>query len=465
MSDPGTHPRNPRMLSVEQLRVAVEAGEIETVIVAFTDMQGRLQGKYLHGAYFVEHALADGIEGCNYLLAVDTDMNTVDGYALTSWEAGYGDMEFDLDLDTLRWVPWLEKTAMVQCDLTQTDGSPVPMSPRSMLAAQIDKAAEHGWKAVAGTELEFVVFRDSYEEAAQRNYQGLTPANQYNVDYSIMGSGRVEPLLRRIRSNMYAAGMVVESAKGECNFGQHEIGFLFDNVLTTADNHSVYKTGAKMIAAEMDHSLTFMAKPNARDGSSCHIHLSLRGLDDEVVFWDSPGKGEGTGQRSKLYDHFIAGVLATMREFTLFYAPQINSYKRFALGSFAPTAVAWGMDNRSCSVRLVGEGPSARLENRLPGGDANPYLALAAMMAGGLYGIEKKLKLPPATEGNAYTSGADQVPRNLREARDLFANSQIAREIFSSAVVDHYVNYADVELQAFDAAVTDWELRRGFERL
>ncbi|MGB3185713.1 MAG: glutamine synthetase family protein [Ornithinimicrobium sp.] len=463
MSEPGTHPRNPRMLSVEQLREEVANGEIDTVIVAFTDMQGRLQGKYLHGAYFVEHALADGIEGCNYLLAVDTEMNTVDGYALTSWEAGYGDMEFDLDLDTLRRVPWLDKTAMVQCDLTQTDGSPVPMSPRSMLAAQIDKAAEQGWKAVAGTELEFVVFRNSFEEAAKRNYQDLTPANQYNVDYSIMGSGRVEPLLQRIRSDMYAAGMVVESAKGECNFGQHEIGFLFDDVLTTADNHSVYKTGAKMIASSMDHSLTFMAKPNARDGSSCHIHLSLRGLNDEVVFWDDEDGGEGG--RSKLYDHFIAGLLATMREFTLFYAPNINSYKRFALGSFAPTAVAWGMDNRSCSVRLVGEGPSARLENRLPGGDANPYLALAAMMAGGLYGIEKKLKLPPATEGNAYTSDAQQVPRTLREARDLFANSEIALEIFGQEVVDHYVNYADVELQAFDAAVTDWELRRGFERL
>ncbi|CAN5617711.1 gamma-glutamylethanolamide synthetase GlnA4 [soil metagenome] len=463
MSEPGTHPRNPRMLSVEQLRAAVETGEIDTVIVAFTDMQGRLQGKYLHAAYFVEHALADGIEGCNYLLAVDTEMNTVEGYALTSWESGYGDMEFDLDLDTIRWVPWLEKTAMVQCDLTLTDGSPVPMSPRSMLAAQIDKAAAKDWKAVAGTELEFVVYRDSYEEAANRNYQGLTPANQYNVDYSVMGSGRVEPLLRRIRGDMYTAGMVVESAKGECNFGQHEIGFLFDDVMTTADNHAVYKTGAKMIAANMDHSLTFMAKPNARDGSSCHIHLSLRGLDDDVVFWDDQGGGKGG--RSKLYDHFIAGVLATMREFTLFYAPNINSYKRFALGSFAPTAVAWGMDNRTCSVRLVGQGPSARLENRLPGGDANPYLALSAMMAGGLYGIENELTLPAPVEGSAYTSDAEKVPGTLREARDLFADSQIAREVFGQDVVDHYVNFADIELQAFEAAVTDWELRRGFERL
>ncbi|MGI8949939.1 MAG: glutamine synthetase family protein [Ornithinimicrobium sp.] len=456
-----THPRNPRMLSVDALRAAITAGEIDTVIVAFTDMQGRLQGKYLHADYFLEHALPHGVEGCNYLLAVDTEMNTVDGYAISSWESGYGDMVFDLDLDTIRWVPWLERTVMLQCDLTLTDGSPVPMSPRSMLKAQVDKAAAQGWKAVAGTELEFVVYRDSYEQAWSKDYRDLTPGNQYNVDYSVMGSGRVEPLLRRIRGDMYAAGMVVESAKGECNFGQHEIGFLFDDVMTTADNHSVYKTGTKMIASEMGNSITFMAKPNDREGSSCHIHLSLRGLDDSTVFWD----GQGKGKRSKLYDQFIAGVLRTMRELTLFYAPNINSYKRFALGSFAPTAVAWGLDNRSCSVRLVGSGASARLENRLPGGDANPYLALAAMMAGGLYGIEHELKLPPMTEGNAYTSDAVHVPRTLREARELFAESDIAREVFGAEVVDHYVNYADVEIEAFDAAVTDWELRRGFERL
>ena len=453
-----THPRSERMLTVDQLRAGVADESIETVVVAFTDMQGRLQGKYLHAPYFVEHALPHGVEGCNYLLAVDTEMNTVDGYAISSWEAGYGDMEFTLDTDTIRRVPWLERTVMIQCDLALTDGSPVPMSPRSMLTSQVERAAGHGWSAVAGTELEFVVYRDSYEEAWSKGYAGLTPANQYNVDYSIVGSGRVEPLLRRIRSDMFTAGMTVESAKGECNFGQHEIGFLFDDVVTTCDNHSVYKTGAKMIAAQLGQSLTFMAKPNEREGNSCHIHLSLRGLDGSTVFWDEDG-------RTPLYDHFIAGVLATMREFTLFYAPNINSYKRFAQGSFAPTAVAWGQDNRTCSVRTVGEGSSARMENRVPGGDCNPYLAVAAMMAGGLHGIEQELELEPMMTGNAYESDAPLVPHTLREARDLFAASEVAREAFGQEVVDHYVNMADVEITAFDAAVTDWELRRGFERL
>jgi len=453
------HPRSPRMLTVDEVRAAITGGEVDTVVVAFTDMQGRLQGKFLHAAYFLDHALDDGIEGCNYLLAVDTDMNTVEGYKISSWDSGYGDMEFVLDLDTFRWVPWLERTVMVQCDLA-SHGDSVPMSPRSMLRAQVSKAAASGWKAVAGTELEFVVYRDSFEEAWSKGYRDLTPANQYNVDYSVMGSGRVEPLLRRIRSDMYTAGMVVESAKGECNFGQHEIGFLYDEVMTTADNHSVYKTGAKMIAADLGQSMTFMAKPNDREGNSCHIHLSLRGQDDSTIFWDAEAN-----QRTPLYDSFIAGVLATMREFTLFYAPNINSYKRFAQGSFAPTAVAWGMDNRSCSVRLVGSGAGARLENRLPGGDANPYLALAAMMAGGLYGIEKELELEPMMVGNAYKSDAVHVPHTLHEARDLFRDSEIARTVFGDEVVEHYVNFADVEIAAFDAAVTDWELRQGFERL
>ncbi|MGB3764777.1 MAG: glutamine synthetase, partial [Ornithinimicrobium sp.] len=256
------------------------------------------------------------------------------------------------------------------------------------------------------------------------------------------------------------AGMVVESAKGECNFGQHEIGFLFDDVMATADNHSVYKSGAKMIASNFGKSLTFMAKPNDREGNSCHIHLSLRGQDDSTIFWDKE-----SGQRTKIYDQFIAGVLTTLREFTLFYAPNINSYKRFAHGSFAPTAVAWGMDNRTCSVRIVGEGGSARMENRVPGGDANPYLALAAMMAAGLYGIENELKLEEMTTGNAYDADKPKVPHTLREARDLLEQSTIAREVFGEEVVKHYVHNADVELLAFDAAVTDWELRRGFERL
>ncbi len=455
----GVHPRNNRMLTVDQLKERIGSGELDTVVLAFTDMQGRLQGKYIHGPFFVDTVLSHGAEGCNYLLAVDTEMNTVDGYDITSWETGYGDMLFSLDPDTIRLLPHLPGTAMIQCDLALTDGTPVSVSPRSILKRQSEKAAAMGFEALAGTELEFVIYNNSYEEAWDKNYIGLTPANQYNVDYSVLGSSKVEPLLRAIRNDMYQAGMTVESAKGECNLGQHEIAFKYDQVVVTADNHAVYKTASKEIAAQQGKAITFMAKPNEREGNSCHIHMSLRGLDGGLTFWD----GERS-QRSEVYDHFIAGILATMREFTLFYAPNINSYKRFAKGSFAPTAVAWGMDNRTCSVRLVGQGPSARLENRLPGGDANPYLALAAMLGGGLYGVRNKLELEPMTEGNAYTSGAPTVPATMQEARDLFAGSAIAREVFGEEVVRHYVHYADVELSAFNAAVTDWELRRGFER-
>jgi glutamine synthetase len=460
MRDTNVTTRNDRMLTVEQLREAILGDEIDTVVLGFTDMQGRLQGKFIHGRFFLDSVLAHGTEGCNYLLAVDVEMNTVDGYDISSWDKGYGDMVFELDLSTIRRLPHRPGTALIQCDLALEHGGPVRVSPRAILRAQTDRAAKHGFTALAGTELEFVVFEDTYEDAWNAGYRDLTPANLYNVDYSILGSSRVEPLLRDIRNLMYAAGLDVESAKGECNFGQHEIAFKYAEVMTTADNHTVYKTSAKDIASQRGKSITFMAKPSEREGNSCHVHMSLRGLDGSLAFWD-----EATGERTPLYDHFIAGVLRTMREFTLFYAPNINSYKRFAKGSFAPTAVAWGLDNRTCSVRLVGHGSGARMENRLPGGDVNPYLALAAMLAGGLYGVEHELELEPETVGNAYESGAPTVPTTLREARDAFAASEIAREVFGEDVVAHYVNYADVELAAFESAVTDWELRRGFERL
>ncbi len=450
--------QNPRLLSIDRLREQVASGEVDTVVLAFTDMQGRLQGKRLHAAYFLDVALEHGTEGCNYLLAVDVDMNTVGGYAISSWERGYGDMEFVPDWSTLRRLPYLPATAMVQCDLVWLDHAPVLQSPRTILKRQLDRVAAMDMVALAGTELEFIVFNDTYEQAHDRRWRGLTPANQYNVDYSLLGTSRVEPLLRDIRNHMYAAGMEVEGAKGECNFGQHEIGFLFAEALVTADNHSVYKTAAKEIAAQHGKSLTFMAKYDEREGNSCHIHLSLRGADGGIVF----GEGE---TRSPLYDHFVAGVLATMAEFALLYAPNINSYKRFASGSFAPTAVAWGTDNRTCAVRLVGHGPSARMENRLPGGDVNPYLALAAMLAGGLHGIENELELQDELVGNAYAEDLPQVPHTLHAARDAFAASEVARGALGAEVVDHYVNMADVELAAFDAAVTDWELARTFERM
>ncbi|KQX69608.1 glutamine synthetase family protein [Angustibacter sp. Root456] len=445
-------------LSLDDLRRMIDDGSVDTVVVAFTDMQGRLQGKRIHARFFLDRVLEHGTEGCNYLMAVDVDMNTVDGYAISSWNTGYGDMEFVLDLSTLRLTPWLPGSAMVQCDLRWIDGGEVEQSPRQVLKRQADRAAELGFTAFAGTELEFIVFDDTYESAWDNAYRGLTPANRYNVDYSILGGTRVEPLLRDIRNGMDAAGLTVESAKGECNLGQHEIAFLFDEVVRTADQHSVYKNGAKEIAALHGKSLTFMAKFDAREGNSCHIHMSLRGSDGAIVF------DEGSGA-TPLFEHFVAGVLASLSELTLLYAPNINSYKRFAEGSFAPTAVAWGRDNRTCALRVVGHGAGLRLENRLPGGDLNPYLGLAAMLAGGLHGIEQRLELEPPCTGNAYTAGKPRVPGNLRAARDLFAASALAREAFGDAVVDHYVNAADVELAAFESAVTDWERFRGFERL
>jgi glutamine synthetase len=435
---------------------------IDTVLVVFPDLQGRLVGKRVTGHFFQDHVLADGVDACNYLLAVDVDMNTVAGYAMSSWERGYGDMMFDLDLATLRLLPWVPGAAMVQCDLSWLDGSgPVTQSPRQVLARQADRAAAQGWEALAGTELEFIVFDDTYETAWTKAYRDLTPSNQYNVDYSILGTTRVEPLLRDIRNGMYAAGLVVESAKGECNLGQHEIAFKYADVITTGDNHALYKNGAKEIASLHGKALTFMAKFNEREGNSCHIHMSLRGLDGETVF----ANDDREGGHSELFDHFVAGVQATLPELTLLYAPNVNSYKRFQPGSFAPTAVAWGRDNRTCALRVVGHGAGLRVENRVPGGDVNPYLALSAMLAGGLYGIEHELPLEPAFVGNAYASDKPHVPASLRTARDLFAGSQIAREAFGADVVDHYVNAADIELTAFEAAVTDWERFRGFERL
>ncbi|MFL6153158.1 MAG: glutamine synthetase family protein [Ornithinibacter sp.] len=454
-------PRRPA-LTVEDLRRQVEHGDVDTVLVAITDMQGRLQGKRLHAHYFLDVVLEHATEGCNYLLAVDVEMNTVEGYAMSSWERGYGDMFFEMDLTTLRHTPGHPASVTIQSDLTWLDGSgEVVQSPRTILKRQVAAAEAEGYAAFAGTELEFMLFEQSYEDGWDSRYQGLTGANRYNVDYSILGGSKVEPVLREIRNEMYTAGMNVESAKGECNFGQHEIGFLFDGVVRTCDNHSVYKTGAKEIAARHGQSLTFMAKFDEREGNSCHIHLSLRGTDGEVVFADH----DREAGRSELFDQFMAGLLATMRELTYFYAPNINSYKRFAAGSFAPTAVAWGSDNRTCALRVVGHGSGLRVENRLPGGDVNPYLAVAAMMAGGLHGIREGLELPAACEGNAYVGDYEHVPGTLAEARDLLAGSAVARAAFGDEVVDHYVNAADVEIRAFNAAVTDWERVRGFERM
>jgi glutamine synthetase len=448
-------------LTVEELRVAIDGGSIDTVALAIVDMQGRLQGKRLHADYFLDEVLRHGTEGCNYLLAVDVDMNTVGGYTMSSWERGYGDFAMVPDLNTLRRVPWQPGTAMLLADLAWLDGSPVVASPRQILRRQLDRLAAHGLTAYVGTELEFCVYRDSYEEAWQRGYRDLSPANLYNVDYSLLGTSKVEPLLRRIRTQMAGAGLQPESAKGECNLGQHEIAFRYAPALVTADNHSVYKLGAKEIAAQDGMSLTFMAKPNQREGNSCHIHFSLRTATGEPVM-----AGDGAAGMSRTGEQVLAGLLATMRELTMLYAPNINSYKRFQPGSFAPTAVRWGVDNRTCSLRLVGHGPSLRVENRVPGGDVNPYLAIAGMAAAALHGVENQLTLEDVFPGNAYDdASAPRVPANLRDALGLWTSSGVARSAFGDEVVEHYANGASIELAAFEAAVTDWEMFRGFERL
>ncbi|MDT7545812.1 MAG: glutamine synthetase [Actinomycetota bacterium] len=447
------------VMAVEELRRQVESGDVDTVLVGITDMQGRLQGKRLHAQYFLDVVLEHATEGCNYLLAVDVDMNTVDGYAMSSWSSGYGDFVMQPDLSTLRPIPWQDGTVLVLADLRWEDGTDVVASPRQVLARQTARLAEAGMAAYVGTELEFIVFRDTYEQAWSAGYRNLTPANQYNVDYSMLGTARIEPLLRRIRNCMSGAGLVVESAKGECNLGQHEIAFRYDEASVACDGHVIYKNGAKEIAAQDGVALTFMAKYDAREGNSCHIHCSFRGLDGSMVM----AEGDGMSDRGRA---FVAGQLRYMRELTLLLAPNINSYKRYVEGSFAPTALRWGRDNRTCAFRLVGHGESLRLENRIPGGDVNPYLATAAVVAAGLAGIEEGLDLEPAFEGNAYGDpDAARVPTSLGEALELWRGSAFARRTFGDDVVDHYANMAAVELAAFGAAVTDWERFRGFERL
>jgi len=450
----------PGRLSREDLLAQISRGEVDTVVLAVTDMQGRLQGKRVDAQFFAADLATGATEGCSYLFASDVDMRTVDGFALTSWESGYGDLVFTSDFSTIRAVPWFDKTVIIFCDVETVDGVPVAPSPRQVLQRQIQRLAEHGWHGLAGTELEFIVFNTTYEEAWNSGYRHMTPANQYNVDYSLQGTSRVEPLLGRIRRSMRAAGMVVESLKGECNFGQHEIAFKYSTLLDKCDEHGLYKLGAKEIAAQEGHSLTFMAKYDEREGNSCHIHLSLRDEENRPVF-----AGDREHGMSEVFEHFLAGQLAYARELSLLLAPNINSYKRFVEGSFAPTALLWGIDNRTCAFRVVGHGPAIRFECRIPGGDVNQYLAIAALVAAGLRGVEEGLELPPAFAGNAYAADAPRVPTTLREAMELFDHSTVARDAFGDEVVDHYVQAARVEVNAFNAAITDWERYRGFERL
>jgi glutamine synthetase len=442
-------------VTLEELKSEVESGAIDTVIVAFTDMQGRLMGKRLHAEFFIEGQVAEhGVEGCNYLLALEMEMDPVPGYGIASWEQGYGDFGLRPDMDTLRRIPWLEATALVLCDVVWHDGSPVNPSPRQVLMRQVERAAELGYEPMIGSELEFYLLKETYEEAHAKHYRDLTPSVPYILDYHILATTYDEPLIRQIRNGMQGAGIKVETSKGEAWPGQQEINFRFDDAMTMADNHVVYKNGAKEIAHLNGCSITFMAKPDHTwIGKSCHIHSSLW-RDGENAF-----AGE-----TDVFKNYLAGQIACLRELAIFLAPTINSYKRYAAGSWAPTTLAWGHDNRTCGFRIVGHGPTVRAETRIPGGDVNPYLGFAALIAAGLHGIEEALELPPPLEGNAYESDADRFPHSLREAIAALEEGGFARAALGDDVVDHYLNYARTEQRLFDEAVTCYERERMYER-
>ena len=442
------------MLSLEELRADVERGSIDTVVVAFTDMQGRLLGKRVHAEYFLEDSAAHGVEGCNYLLALEMEMDPVPGYEVASWERGYGDFALAPDLATLRRIPWLEATALVLCDVNWLDGSPVAPSPRQVLRRQVERAEALGYTPMVGSELEFYLLKETYAEAHAKHYRDLMPSVPYILDYHVLATTYDEPFLRQLRNGMHAAGIRVESSKGEAWPGQQEVNFRFADALTMADNHAIYKNGAKEIAHLNGCSITFMAKPDHTwIGSSCHIHSSLW-RDGESVFADD----------RSVFERWLAGQIACARELAIFLAPTINSYKRYAAGSWAPTTLAWGHDNRTCGFRVVGTGHGLRVETRIPGGDVNPYLAFAALVAAGLHGMERELELPPPLEGNAYVSDAERFPGTLREAIAALEAGSMARAALDDQVVDHYLNYARTEQRLFDEVVTSYERERMFER-
>jgi len=437
------------VVTVDELKADVESGAVDTVIAAFTDMQGRLMGKRLHAEFFLDELGAGHeIEGCNYLLALDMEMDPQPGYASAGWEHGYGDFGLHPDLTTIRRVPWHEASVLVLCDVD------VPISPRQVLKAVVDRARSAGFDAKVGSELEFFLFRESYEEARAKHYRDLTPSVPYILDYNILASGYDEPFMRQVRNSMRSAGMVVEGSKGEAWPGQHEINFKYADALKAADDHSIFKTALKAMAHQQGMSASFMAKPDHTwIGSSCHIHSSLwRGSEPAFA-------GE-----SEIFRAYLAGQIALAADLAVFLAPNINSYKRFAAGSWAPTTLAWGYDNRTCGFRIVGHGSALRTESRIPGADANPYLAFAALIASGLHGIEAGLDLAPALSGNAYDSDADRFPSTLRDAIVRLEESTAARSLFGDVVVDHYLNYARTEQRLFDEVVTCYERERLFER-
>src|SRR5258706_11368236 len=446
------------------LEALIKKGDVDTVLTVFADGLGRLMGKRVVGRYFLDHVLHDGVHACIYLFTVDMESGPLPGFTLPSWERGYGDMKLGPDLTTWRLLPWLPKTALVFCDVYTEEGEPIEEAPRWVLRRQLERAAKAGYRVKTASELELYLFKESFDEARAKRYHGLTPVSNYLEDYHILQTRRDAPLGRAIRNGMEAARVPVEFSKGEWGRGQEEINLRYTDALEMADRHVLYKHGVKEIAYQQGCSVTFMAKYDmGAAGSSFHLHSSV---------WDQAGRRNlfaakgGDRQGTPLFHQWPARQMAVAREFAYFYAPTVNAYKRYQAGSFAPTRIAWGRDNRTCRFRICGEGGGFRVENRIPGADANPYLAFAATIAAGLHGIEKKLTPPPMFAGNAYESAAlPQVPKTLRDALGELKRSEGARAAFGPMVVDHYLQHGRLEQQAYDQSVTDWELIRNFERI
>ncbi len=457
---------NPRgMLTRQELAALVGAGQIDTVVVAFTDHYGRLHGKRFDAVHFLDVAFGHGTHGCDYLLTVDMEMEPVPGYAYSNWEKGYGDFHMVPDPSTLRVASWLDRTALVLCDLADSrTGEPVPVAPRSILKRQLERAAQIGYTFKAASELEYFLYTDSYRAAAERRYQALTPAGWYIEDYHLLQGTREEFYNGQVRRHLAASGIPVENSKGEWGRGQHEMNIAYAEILDMADRHTVMKHAMKDLAELNGVSVTFMAKPTAEEaGSSCHLHVSVWEGDRNAFGGDTP---TGPVRTSDVFRWFLGGWMARVPELMVFMAPTVNSYKRYRDGSWAPTRLAWSHDNRTAGFRVVGHDQSLRIECRIPGADVNPYLAYASVVAAGLDGILHRVEPPPSFDGDAYQ--ADSIPRvpgTLREATEVFASSAFVRETFGADVQEHYTHFFRSEQRAFEEAVTDWERIRYFERI
>lgn len=445
---------------LDALRAQVRSGEIDTVEIAAVDLQGRLQGRRLRADFFLERVLTAGQECQSYLLATDVEMSTPDGYAIASWQTGYGNLVLRPDLQSLRRAPWRDRTALVLSDVSWRDAGPVTVSPRQILRRQLERLEELGLVPYVGAELEFLLFTTTYRQAWQSGYRDLQPAGHFGDDFGLLETDTDGSFQRRLMEALAAAEVPFECLMNEANVGQHELVLRHAAALAACDNQAVARFAVKQVAASQNMSATFMPKFNEREGNACHLHVSLRTADGAPAF-----SGSGPNGFSPLLENFLAGQLAYLREFALLFAPNVNSYKRFVPGSYAPTAIAWGFDNRTCALRALGSGESLRFEHRVPGADVNPYIAVAAILAAGLLGIENALVLEAPFNGNAYNSDCPRIPASLSEAVTLFRSSATANKVFGQEVVEHYTRAAEVELEAFTGHVTDWERYRNFERL